>query len=78
MTKYIVRASLSLSGTIMLCIILATTYTDGIFLTRLIAGFLVFLIGCSFTEFCLSLICYHHALWTNQDQTEQKLQDGTK
>ena len=78
MNKYIIRASLSLSAAILLGIVLGTTYTDEIFFTRLVAGFLSLQVGCCITEFCLSLISYHHALWTNQDQNEQKSQDGTK
>lgn len=62
MTKYIIRGSIA---------------------AVLIAGDCLFLYYNSATEGFLSLlacclICYHHALWTNQDHSEQKSQDGTK
>lgn len=78
MNKYIIRGTFAALGAILMIMLLITDYSDCTFLDRLISlAYTTLLAGC-ITEFCLSLICYHHALWTNQDLSEQKLPDGTK
>ena len=73
MTKYIIRGSIAgvlIAGN---CLFLYYNGATEGFLSLLAC----FAIGVFSFEFIICLICYHHALW-NQDQTEQKLPDGTK
>ncbi len=73
MTKYIIRGSIAA-----VFIVLNTLFLifNGLGLLSILFNGAA--IGISLMEFIICLICYHHALWTNQDQTEQKSQDGTK
>ena len=77
MTKYIIRATIAALGIICMIAVLITNYSDCTLLDRAITLFYMAALACSITEFIICLICYHHALW-NQDQTEQKSPDGTK
>ena len=77
MDKYIIRATVVAIGAILGITLLVTEYGTDTFLDRLINLIFIILIAISITEFIICLICYHHALW-NQNQTEQKSQDGTK
>lgn len=74
MNKYIIRGSIAGVNVVLFLSILISSFDKNTFVALLS----MFMIGiCSF-EFIICLISYHHALWTNQDQTEQKLPDGTK
>lgn len=74
MTKYIIRGSIAAVLIAGDCLFLYyNSATEG-FLSLLAC----FAIGIFSFEFMICLICYHHALWTNQDHSEQKSQDGTK
>lgn len=73
MNKYIIRASLALSGVATNTIAIVYNWPDTI--TTVLCACIV---GFCIAEFSFCLICYHHALWTIQDQTEQKSPDGTK
>lgn len=73
MSKYIIRGSLAAVGLFINIVAIPYNWQNGLLITlgSIGGGFCLF-------EFIICLICYHHVLWTNQDQTEQKLPDGTK
>lgn len=77
MNKYIIRATIAALGTICMIAALITDYSDCTLLDRAITLFYMAILAYSITEFIICLICYHHALW-NQDQSKQESQDGTK
>lgn len=77
MNKYISRAIVAALGTICMTATLVTDYSDCTLLDRAITLFYMAALACSITEFIICLICYHHALWS-QDQPKQESQDGTK
>lgn len=78
MNKYIIRATLAALGVILMIMLLVTNYSDSTFPSRMVAVVYMSLLAACITEFIICLICYHHALWTNQDQSKQESQDGTK
>jgi hypothetical protein len=73
MNKYIIRGSIAGINVTLFLSILISSFDRNTFVALLS----VFMIGIFSFEFIICLICYHHALW-NQDQTEQESQDGTK
>lgn len=78
MNKYIIRATLAALGVICMTAALTAGYSDCTLSDRLFALVYMIALACSITEFIICLICYHHILWTNQDQPKQESQDGTK
>jgi hypothetical protein len=73
MNKYIIRGTFAaVSMPLMVIIILNNKFDQSVE-----TAIACIILGLSLFEFAICLICYHHALW-NQDQTEQKSPDGTK
>lgn len=73
MDKYIIRGSIAAAGLSINVVAIPYNWPNGLLITLGSVG-----AGFCLLEVIICLICYHHALWTNQDQTEQESQDGTK
>lgn len=73
MNKYIIRGSAA--SWMIVGNILYLYYNAA--LDDILTHLSIFVVGVFSFEFIICLICYHHALW-NQDQSKQESQDGTK
>lgn len=73
MNKYIIRGTLAAVGLFVNIMAIPYNWPDGVSISVAGVGG-----GVCLFELIICLICYHHALWTNQDLSEQKSPDGTK